>query len=68
MKSGPAWLVRLDAQGFDGTTVAVKDAIDVAGTVTTVGARSREDSGVVRVDAPCVAAIRPVGASWARRT
>jgi Asp-tRNAAsn/Glu-tRNAGln amidotransferase A subunit and related amidases len=39
----------------------VKDAIDVAGTVTTVGARSREDSGVAQADAPCVAAIRRSG-------
>jgi amidase len=61
MKSGPAWLVRLDAPDSGGPTVAVKDAIDVAGTVTTVGARSREDSGTAAVDAPCVAAIRRSG-------
>jgi amidase len=61
MKSGPAWLVRLDAPDNGGPTVAVKDAIDVAGTVTTVGARSREDSGLATVDAPCVATIRRSG-------
>ena len=62
MKPGPAWLLRLDPGGDgDGPTVAVKDAIDVAGTVTTVGARSREDSGVAGADAPCVAAIRRSG-------
>jgi amidase len=60
MKRGPAWLLRLDAEG-DGPSVAVKDAIDVAGTVTTVGARSREDSGVAVADAPCVASIRRAG-------
>jgi amidase len=60
VKLGPAWLLRLDADG-DGPSVAVKDAIDVAGTVTTVGARSREDSGVATADAPCVAAIRRSG-------
>jgi amidase len=60
VKQGPAWLLRLAAAG-DGPTVAVKDAIDVAGTVTTVGSRAREDSGVAAVDAPCVAAIRRSG-------
>jgi amidase len=60
MKPGPAWLLRLDADGT-GPTVAVKDAIDVAGTVTTVGARSREDSGIAAADAPCVAAMRRSG-------
>jgi amidase len=58
---GPAWLLRLDAPPGDGPTVAVKDAIDVAGTVTTVGARSREDSGPAVADAPCVAAVRRSG-------
>lgn len=61
MRAGPAWLARFEAPDGDGPTVAVKDAIDVAGTVTTVAARSREDSGVARVDAPCVAAIRRSG-------
>jgi amidase len=62
MKPGPAWLLRLDPGGDgDGPTVAVKDAIDVAGTVTTVGARSREDSGFASADAQCVAAIRRSG-------
>ena len=60
MKPGPAWLVRLEAGG-NGPTVAIKDAIDVAGTVTTVGSRSREDSAVAEVDALCVAAIRRSG-------
>jgi amidase len=60
MRHGPAWLLRLDADG-DGPTVAVKDAIDVAGTVTTVGTRARADSGVASADAPCVASIRRSG-------
>jgi amidase len=61
MKSGPAWLLRLDAPDNGGPTVAVKDAIDVAGTVTTVASRSREDAGIATIDAPCVAAIRRSG-------
>jgi len=61
MKAGPAWLVRFEAPDGDGPTVAVKDAIDVTGTVTTCGARSREDSGVAAADAACVAAIRRSG-------
>ncbi len=67
MGSGPAWLLRLDddrrgdSDGGVGPRVAVKDAIDVAGTVTTVGSRAREDSGVAAVDAPCVAAVRRSG-------
>jgi amidase len=60
VKQGPAWLLRLDDDG-DGPTVAVKDAIDVAGTVTTVGTRARGDSGVASADAPCVASIRRSG-------
>ena len=61
MKQGPAWLLRLDPPPGDGPTVAVKDAIDVAGAVTTVGARSREDSEPAAADAPCVAAVRRSG-------
>jgi amidase len=62
VKHGPAWLLRLDADlGNNGPTVAIKDAIDVAGTVTTVASRAREDSGVAAADAPCVAAIRGSG-------
>ena len=61
MKQGPAWLLRLDPPPGNGPTVAVKDAIDVAGTVTTVGARSREDSGPAAADASCVAAVRRAG-------
>jgi amidase len=61
MKSGPAWLVQFESTQGDGPTVAIKDAIDVAGTVTTCGARSREDSGVATADASCVAAIRRSG-------
>ncbi len=61
VRSGPAWLLRLEPPPGDGPTVAVKDAIDVAGTVTTVGAPSREDSGAASADAPCVAAVRRAG-------
>ncbi len=61
MKQGPAWLLRVDPPPGDGPTVAVKDAIDLAGTVTTVGARSREDSGPAAADAACVAAVRRSG-------
>jgi amidase len=61
MKEGPAWLLRFAVPDGDGPTVAVKDAIDVAGAVTTVGWRSREDSGIAAADASCVAAIRRSG-------
>jgi len=41
--------------------VAVKDAIDVFGTVTTVGSRARADSPPAARDAACVAAVRRAG-------
>jgi amidase len=63
MKQGPAWLVRFDDADVRGTgpTVAVKDAIDVAGHVTTVGSRARHDAAPATADAMCVAAVRRAG-------
>ncbi|MGZ4596755.1 MAG: amidase [Actinomycetes bacterium] len=63
MKEGPAWLVRFEDAAVRGTgpTVAVKDAIDIAGTVTTVGARARQDAPPADADAVCVAAVRRSG-------
>lgn len=63
VRRGPAWLLRFadsDAAG-NGPTVAVKDAIDVAGTVTTVGSRAREGTAPATADAECVAAVRRAG-------
>jgi amidase len=60
--SGPVWLQRLDEPGSaEGPTVAVKDAIDVAGTVTTVGSRAMADAPPAAADAACVAAVRRAG-------
>jgi amidase len=44
-----------------GPTVAVKDAIDLAGLVTSVGARARKDAPPADADAVCVAAVRRSG-------
>jgi amidase len=63
MKQGPAWLMRFDDGDVNGTgpTVAVKDAIDVAGAVTMVGSRARQDAPPAEADATCVAAVRRSG-------
>lgn len=50
-----------DAATASGPTVAVKDAIDIAGFVTTVGARARQDAPPADADAVCVAAVRRNG-------
>ena len=56
------WITRLDAPG-DGPRLAVKDCIDVAGTVTTAGCAALADEGAVATtDAPVVAAMRANGA------
>ncbi len=62
------WITRLDAPG-DGPRLAVKDCIDVAGTVTTVGCAALADEGVVATtDAPVVAAMRARGARVVGKT
>jgi amidase len=63
------WLERWLAGGGDGPTVAVKDLIDVAGTVTTAGCRTLADLAVpAAVDAPCVADIRHAGGRLVGKT
>jgi amidase len=56
------WITRLDGDG-SGTRVAVKDAIDVSGVVTTVGCPAIADSAVpAEVDAACLRGLRAAGA------
>ena len=56
------WITRLDPPG-DGVRVAVKDAIDVAGVVTTVGSPAVADEAEpAAVDAACLAGLRAAGA------
>jgi len=57
------WILRIDEGTRGGPRLAVKDAIDVAGTVTTVGCKALADAAVVaKVDATCVATARAAGA------
>ncbi|MGC9962016.1 MAG: amidase [Acidimicrobiales bacterium] len=63
------WLERWPAGGGDGPTVAVKDLIDVAGTVTTAGCRTLADLAVpAPVDARCIADIRRAGGRLVGKT
>jgi len=61
-----AWLLRFDppAAGIDGRIrVAVKDAIDVAGAITSAGCVAVRDRAVpARSDALCLAGLRSAGA------
>jgi amidase len=62
------WITRLDEPG-DGPTVAVKDAIDVAGVVTTVGSPAVADAAApAAADAACVRAARAAGARLVGKT
>jgi len=57
------WILQLDDGPADGPRLAVKDAIDIAGTVTTAGCKALADRGVVAdKDAPVVASARAFGA------
>ena len=63
------WIVRLDEGPADGPRLAVKDAIDVAGTVSTAGCKALADRGLVaEKDAPCVANARAFGARIVGKT
>lgn len=56
------WLLRLPVSG-DGPRLAVKDCIDIAGTITTAGCRAIAETAVpATVDAPVVASARAQGA------
>jgi amidase len=62
------WLERWETSG-DGPRVAVKDCIDVAGTVTTVGCRViAERAEPATADAAVVASVRSAGARLAGKT
>ena len=57
------WILRLDEGPADGLRLAVKDAIDIAGTVTTAGCKALADEGrVATEDAVCVQTARAAGA------
>ena len=63
------WIVQLDEGPADGPRLAVKDAIDVAGTVSTAGCQALADRGLVAADdAPCVATARAAGARLVGKT
>jgi amidase len=63
------WILRLDEGPDHGPRLAVKDAIDIAGTVTTVGCKALADRGeVATVDADCVANARAFGARIVGKT
>lgn len=63
------WILRLDEGPADGPRLAVKDAIDVAGTVTTVGCKALADRGeVASEDADVVKNARAFGARIVGKT
>ncbi|MGO9911168.1 MAG: amidase [Acidimicrobiales bacterium] len=56
------WIERLDAGTAGGLTVAVKDLIDVKGSVTTAGCRALADRAVpAMADAVCITSVRAAG-------
>src|SRR5580704_17147449 len=56
------WIEKWAVPAEGGPTVAVKDLIDVAGSVTTAACRALADRGVVaQADAPCIASVRRAG-------
>lgn len=62
------WIQRFDSTGV-GPRVAVKDAIDVAGSITTMGCRAIAETGTpANKDAACVARIRASGARIVGKT
>jgi len=57
-----AWILRFDPPPSESVRVAVKDAIDLAGTVTTAGSPVVRDRAVpAPTDAACLAGIRAAG-------
>ncbi len=56
------WLERFELPAGDGPTVAVKDLIDVEGSVTTAGCRALAERAMpAGRDAPCIADVRRAG-------
>ncbi len=64
------WILRLDEHGDSAAPrLAVKDAIDIAGTVTTAGCKALADRGTVaEKDAACVTTARAAGARIVGKT
>lgn len=63
------WILRLDEGPADGLRLAVKDAIDIAGTVTTAGCKALADRGLVaEKDAPLITNARAAGARIVGKT
>jgi amidase len=63
------WLERWPAGPGEGPTVAVKDLIDVEGSVTTAGCRTLADLGVpATADAACIRSIRQAGGRLVGKT
>jgi amidase len=63
------WITRFDTPTDGRLRVAVKDAIDVAGTVTTAGcAAVRDRATPAAADAACLAGVRAAGAAIVGKT
>jgi amidase len=63
------WLERWPAVAGEGPTVAVKDLIDVEGSVTTAGCRTLADLGApATADAACISSIRQAGGRLVGKT
>jgi amidase len=63
------WLERWPAGAGDGPTVAVKDLIDVEGSVTTAGCKTLADRAEpAATDARCIASIRQAGGRLVGKT
>jgi amidase len=63
------WITRFDRPAAGVVRVAVKDAIDVAGAVTTAGCAAVRDRAVpAAVDAACLAGVRAAGAAIVGKT
>ncbi|MGE3835272.1 MAG: amidase [Acidimicrobiia bacterium] len=62
--TGATFITRL-APGGDGTRIALKDVVDLAGVPTTAGCRAVADSaGPAERDAPCLTGARAAGARF----
>lgn len=62
------WITRLDQGPADGPRLAVKDAIDIAGTVTTAGSPALRDRAPATADAACITTARAAGARIVGKT
>jgi amidase len=63
------WIERWPAENGEGPTVAVKDLIDVQGSVTTAGCRAVADLGeVAMADAACILSVKQAGGRLVGKT